>query len=424
MLSSAGYSFFLAALVCQYSVVLENFFTALSESSPSFSSQRGVGVENMLNGLFCSGACLISLGAVIGKINSLQLMVLIIVEPFFYWLNYFIGALQLDAFDIGGGMFIHTFGCYFGLAACWWVTSKDTHGHPDNCSCYSSDIFSYAGTLFLWMMWPSFNGVLGASPEEQNRAFFNTFMSLCACTVSTFLTSRLVSNHHFECVHIQNSTLAGGVVMGVAAGLDMTPPTPIGVGFVIGIISVLGFKFLTPRLSRIGVQDICGINNLHGIPGLVGAMVAMWASLGLAYDNSTYETSFPRGKGQAGVQAAAAAISFFLSLGSGFVCGFLMWLVGKIKPITRANFFNDRGEWHLPTDYEYVVVKDDDENTVELEDMNGVKGSHIRALRNNQIGKVVIPEEGPNPKFSRTGTQVMGREIKRAPNSTESDSDS
>jgi len=75
-----------------------------------------------------------------------------------------------------------------------------------------------------------------------------------------------------------------------------------------------------------------------------------------------------------------------LSLGSGFVCGFLMWLVGKIKPITRANFFNDRGEWHLPTDYEYVVVKDDDENTVELEDMNGVKGSHIRALRNNQIG--------------------------------------
>jgi ammonium transporter Rh len=147
----------------------------------------------MLNGLFCSGACLISLGAVIGKINSLQLMVLIIVEPFFYWLNYFIGALQLDAFDIGGGMFIHTFGCYFGLAACWWVTSKDTHGHPDNCSCYSSDIFSYAGTLFLWMMWPSFNGVLGASPEEQNRAFFNTFMSLCACTVSTFLTSRLVS---------------------------------------------------------------------------------------------------------------------------------------------------------------------------------------------------------------------------------------
>jgi len=151
----------------------------------------------MLNGLFCSGACLISLGAVIGKINSLQLMVLIIVEPFFYWLNYFIGALQLDAFDIGtpavppllctlastshhvvnagGGMFIHTFGCYFGLAACWWVTSKDTHGHPDNCSCYSSDIFSYAGTLFLWMMWPSFNGVLGASPEEYVTSVFFFF---------------------------------------------------------------------------------------------------------------------------------------------------------------------------------------------------------------------------------------------------------
>jgi len=71
-----------------------------------------------------------------------------------------------------------------------------------------------------------------------------------------FTEGWLAQNHHFECVHIQNSTLAGGVVMGVAAGLDMTPPTPIGVGFVIGIISVLGFKFLTPRLSRIGVQVV------------------------------------------------------------------------------------------------------------------------------------------------------------------------
>lgn len=63
-------------------------------------------------------------------------------------------------------MFIHTFGCYFGLAACWWLTSKKTHGHPDNCSCYSSDVFSYAGSLFLWMMWPSFNGILGADAQE------------------------------------------------------------------------------------------------------------------------------------------------------------------------------------------------------------------------------------------------------------------
>jgi ammonium transporter Rh len=55
----------------------------------------------MLNGLFCSGACLISFGAFIGKISPLQLLVLIIVEPFFYWLNFFIGYIKLEAVDIG-----------------------------------------------------------------------------------------------------------------------------------------------------------------------------------------------------------------------------------------------------------------------------------------------------------------------------------
>lgn len=59
------------------------------------------GVENMLNGLFCAGACLISFGAIIGKVSPFQLLVLIIIEPFFYWLNIFIGSIKLEAIDIG-----------------------------------------------------------------------------------------------------------------------------------------------------------------------------------------------------------------------------------------------------------------------------------------------------------------------------------
>jgi hypothetical protein len=54
------------------------------------------------------------------------------------------------------------FGAYFGLSVCFFLTSKKTHGHPDNTSCYSSDLFSFAGTLFLWLLWPSFNAVIAA----------------------------------------------------------------------------------------------------------------------------------------------------------------------------------------------------------------------------------------------------------------------
>jgi ammonium transporter Rh len=60
-------------------------------------------------------------------------------------------------------MYIHLFGAYFGLVVTRFLTTKEAHMHPDNCSCYSSDLFSFAGTLFLWIMWPSFNAAI-ASP--------------------------------------------------------------------------------------------------------------------------------------------------------------------------------------------------------------------------------------------------------------------
>lgn len=138
----------------------------------------------------------------------------------------------------------------------------------------------------------------------------------------------LLQGHRFDCVHIQNSTLAGGVVMGVAAGLDMHPAAPIGIGFVIGGISVLGYKYMTPFLSGFGIQvcfqqtnviidllvtrtsqDICGIHNLHGMPGVIGAFVSIWATLGLSYDSSQWEQTFGHGQSQAGIQAAACAIT-------------------------------------------------------------------------------------------------------------------
>lgn len=103
-----------------------------------------------------------------------------------------------------------------------------------------------------------------------------------------------------------------------------------------------------------------------------------------------------------------------------------MWVIGKLKPIERPDYFNDRQEWHLPSDYEYVVVKDGDDNEVEMEEMNGVQGSHIRALKSctckhaltcrsvtiltsiiRKTAKVVPAEEGTHPKYSRTGTTIV-----------------
>jgi ammonia channel protein AmtB len=48
------------------------------------------------------------------------------------------------------------------------------------------------------------------------------------------------------------------------------------VGAAAGVISVLGFAYLTPLLERvIGLGDTCGVHNLHGIPGLLGGLVRL-----------------------------------------------------------------------------------------------------------------------------------------------------
>jgi len=95
----------------------------------------------------------------------------------------------------------------------------------------------------------------------------NTYFSLTACCVTAFAMSILVTKDHkfdmvinnfksnpnylnfsnnlFLQVHIQNSTLAGGVAIGTAADMMIQPWGSMVVGMIAGTISVLGYRFLS-----------------------------------------------------------------------------------------------------------------------------------------------------------------------------------
>ena len=52
------------------------------------------------------------------------------------------------------------------------------------------------GTIFLWLYWPSFNSAILGPGSQQQRALINTYLSLVACTVTTFALSPLFNRHY------------------------------------------------------------------------------------------------------------------------------------------------------------------------------------------------------------------------------------
>jgi len=79
-----------------------------------------VTLEKLIIGDFGAGAAMITFGAILGKCNLQQLFFLVFWEMIWWGLNEAIGAGKIQAVDMGGSMFVHTFGAYYGLAASWF----------------------------------------------------------------------------------------------------------------------------------------------------------------------------------------------------------------------------------------------------------------------------------------------------------------
>ena len=122
----------------------------------------------------------------------MQLLGMATVEVPLFVINNYIGYNLIGAVDVGGAIFIHTFGAYFGLFVSLMDRRRDFEKQPSSDksnSDHTSDLFSILGTLMLLIYWPSFNGILAYDGEGKHRATFNTYLSLCASTMTTFLFS-------------------------------------------------------------------------------------------------------------------------------------------------------------------------------------------------------------------------------------------
>lgn len=99
-------------------------------------------------------------------------------------------------------MYVHAFGAYFGLAVAKVMHHRDLENEKESSS-YNSDLFSMIGTLFLWLYWPSFNSAV-AKDEGQLRAIVNTYLSITASCITTFIVSTLVGKGKLNMVDIKS----------------------------------------------------------------------------------------------------------------------------------------------------------------------------------------------------------------------------
>jgi ammonium transporter Rh len=75
----------------------------------------------------------------------------------------------------------------------------------------------------------------------------NTILSLTGSCLSTFAMSALLGKK-FNMEFILNASLAGGVVIGAPSGVLYYPGAALVIGALAGVISVLGFNYLTSKL--------------------------------------------------------------------------------------------------------------------------------------------------------------------------------
>ncbi|NXN56320.1 RHBG protein, partial [Rynchops niger] len=281
--SALTHNFLLLNFSTQWALVLQGLLHHFHHG------QVHLDLHNLLTAEFAAVTVLISVGAVLGRTSPCQLLVVAACEVPIYLASEWAIITRLGVLDVGGTITIHVFSCYFGLGM-----SKALFGavqrpvHPKETPTPRSDLLSLIGTLILWVFWPSFVAVLCQPGDAQHRAILNTLLAMSASAVTTVVASSLLeSGGKLSPGHLQNGSLAGGVAIGAVADMAVPPVAALALGSLSAVACVLGFRFLTPLLARkLTLRDQCGIHNLHGLPGILGAAASAVAILVASKDTS------------------------------------------------------------------------------------------------------------------------------------------
>ncbi|KAI6073500.1 RH-like protein isoform X1 [Aix galericulata] len=331
--SSTGFNLLIIVLGVQCSILMEGLLVLLQEPNkhdPKIITMAAVSMT----------AVAISSGAVLGKTNPLQLIVMTVVEIIIFHVSRWINKQFLQVPDNISMKHVHLFGAYFGLAVSSCFAEPSPRSEK-NASTPKSDLLSMLGTLFLWVFCPSFNSVL--ADGDKTKAIYNTYFALAVSAVTAFTLSVLTTKDgKFRMTHVHSAALAGGVTVCYTAESIDYPWIAMILGLLASVITILGSfclqRCLNPALK---IHDASGVHFTFGLPGLLGAVaqvvllvIKKWTVLpSLGYMVMIYIGAF--------------CLTISVALITGFITGLILnFKLLKIIPVSK--YFEDQFYWEFP----------------------------------------------------------------------------
>lgn len=204
------------------------------------------------------------------------------------------------ALDFAGGTVVHINAGVAGLVGAWLVGPRLGFGRepmkPHNVT------FTMVGAALLWVGWFGFNA---GSNLEANAgaalAFINTLLAAAAGVLAWLAVEAIVRGH---------ASMLGGASGAVAGLVGITPACgtvgPMG-AIVIGALASVGCVWgVTGLKKRLRADDALDVFGVHGIGGIVGALLTgVFSAPGLG---GTAAANFSIGH-QLGVQALGVGIT-------------------------------------------------------------------------------------------------------------------
>jgi Amt family ammonium transporter len=247
-----------------------------------------------------------------GYVIFIALWGIVVYNPLCHWVWASDGFLyKLGAIDYAGGTVVHISAGVSGLVAALYLRAR--RGHPKTAMPPSNLVMTMIGAGLLWVGWFGFNA---GSSVDSGLDTAQALTATQAAAAAGALTWIIVEGFH------QGKSTALGFASGILAGLVAVTPAagvvkPAGALALGAIASMLCYMAILTK-NRFGYDDSLDAFGVHGIGGIVGAIVLVFFMRG--------EHTIAGITSQLGIQALAVAVAIvYAALGTII----LVWIIDK-----------------------------------------------------------------------------------------------